>query len=271
MELKTIEYKVETTNGAGETHSAHKIGVIRINRPEALNALNRQVLTDLKILLQELEQKRELRAAILTGAGEKAFVAGADIKEMESLTSSQAREMALTGQGLLQKIADLPFPVIAAMNGFALGGGLELALACDFIVASEKAKWGLPEVTLGLIPGYGGTQRLSRALGRALARRVALSGEMFTARQGYEWGLFAHVVEPEALMDTARKLAATLTQRAPMALAWVKEAINHGSDRSLPEGLKLEADLFARTFETKDHSEGIQAFIEKRPPNFQGR
>lgn len=264
MELKSVRFDVATTN------QGHRIGVIKINRPEALNALNKQVLSDLKSLLQELGSKRELRAAILTGEGEKAFVAGADIKEMETLTTSQAREMALHGQGLLQKIEDLPFPVVCALNGFALGGGLELALACDFIIASSKAKWGLPEVALGLIPGYGGTQRLSRNIGRALARRVALSGEIFTAQQGYDWGLFAQLVEPADLSATAMKLAETLAQRAPLAMSWVKEAINLGYDRSLPEGLKLEADLFGRTFETKDHSEGIKAFMEKRTPDFQG-
>lgn len=259
MELKCIRFSVE-----------NQIGIIRISRPEAMNALNKQVLSDLKALLHDLAMKRELRAAILTGDGEKSFVAGADIKEMESLSPAQAREMAIAGQGLLQKLEDLQFPVICAMNGFALGGGLELALACDFIIASNKAKWGLPEVTLGLIPGYGGTQRLSRNLGRALARRVALSGEMFTAQQGYEWGLFAQIVESADLLPTAQKLAETLASRAPMALAWVKEAINHGSDKTQPEGLKLEAELFSRTFETKDHEEGIKAFIEKRAPNFQG-
>ena len=264
MDLKAIRFEVT------ETTAGHRIGVLKIARPEALNALNKLVLNDLKLLLQDLGQKRDIRCLIITGEGEKAFVAGADIKEMEGLSPAQAREMSLNGQGLFQKIEDLPFPVIAAMNGFALGGGLELALACDFIFASNKAKWGLPEVSLGLIPGYGGTQRLSRALGRSLARRVAMSGEIFTAQQGYEWGLFAQVCEPDQLMPSVMKLAETLVLRAPLAMAWVKEAINHGSDRSQPEGQKLEADLFGRTFETKDHLEGIKAFIEKRPPSFQG-
>jgi enoyl-CoA hydratase len=265
MDLKAVRYEV-VSSAAG-----HKIGVIRIARPEAMNALNKQVLGDLKILLNELHHKRELRAAILTGEGEKAFVAGADIKEMEGLHVTQAREMALAGQALFQKIEDLPFPVIACVNGFALGGGLELALACDFILASSKARWGLPEVTLGLIPGYGGTQRLTRVLGRALAKRVAMSGEMFTAQQGYEWGLIAELHEPAALFAAAMKLAETLASRAPLAVGWVKEAIHHGGDRSLSEGLKIEADLFARTFETGDHLEGIKAFIEKRAPGFQGK
>jgi enoyl-CoA hydratase len=264
MDLKTIRYDV-VTSALG-----HKIGVIKISRPESLNALNKQVLGDLKILLHELDHKRELRAAILTGEGDKAFVAGADIKEMEQLTTAQAREMALTGQALLQKMEELPFPIIAAVNGFALGGGLELALACDFMVASMKCRWGLPEVTLGLIPGYGGTQRLTRVLGRGLAKRVAMSGELFTAQQGYEWGLFTQIVEPDQLSAVTMKIAETLASRAPLAVGWAKEAINHGGDRTLAEGLKLEADLFARTFETKDHNEGIQAFSGKRPPQFQG-
>ncbi len=264
MELKAVRYEV-TENEAG-----HRIAVIRIARPEALNALNKQVLSELKILLQELGSKRDVRAAVLTGEGDKSFVAGADIKEMENLTMPQARELALQGQTLFSKLEELPFPVICAMNGFALGGGFELALACDFIIASSKAKWGLPEVTLGLIPGYGGTQRLTRQVGRALARRIAMSGEMFTAQQGLDFGLFTQICEPADLLPTAMKVATTIASRAPNAVAWVKEAINHGGDKSLAEGLKIEADLFARTFETKDHNEGIAAFIEKRPANFQG-
>jgi enoyl-CoA hydratase len=265
MELKTIKFDLL------QTSAGHKIGVIKISRPEALNALNKQVMSELKIVVSELHHKRELRAAVLTGDGEKAFVAGADIKEMEGLHVAQAREMALAGQALLQKIEDLPFPIIAAVNGFALGGGLELALACDFMVASNKARWGLPEVTLGLIPGYGGSQRLTRTIGRALAKRVALSGEMFSAQQGYEWGLFAELHEPANLMTAALKIADTLASRAPLSLSWVKEAIHYGGDHSLADGLKHEADLFARTFETSDQKEGIVAFIAKRPPSFQGK
>lgn len=247
-----------------------KYGIIKIARPEAMNALNKQVMSELRELLSGLTSRSDLRCVILTGEGEKAFVAGADIKEFETLTPAQAKELALSGQSILQKIEDLPFPVIAAVNGFALGGGLELALACDFIVASNKARWGLPEVTLGLIPGYGGTQRLTIVLGRALARRVTLSGEMFTAQQGYEWGLFAQICEPADLMAAAQKMAETFASRAPRALALAKRAINEGHDFNLAEGLKLEAELFAKTFETKDHTEGIQAFVEKRKANFLG-
>jgi enoyl-CoA hydratase len=265
MDLKALKYETVTT-AAGA-----RIGILKIARPEAMNALNKQVLHDLRLVVGELSSKRDIRALILTGDGEKSFVAGADIKEMENMSPAQAREMAIGGQALFSKLEELPFPVIAVVNGFALGGGLELALACDFIVASTKAKWGLPEVTLGLIPGYGGTQRLVRNLGRALARRVALSGEMFSAQQGYEWGLFAQLAEPQELMNVAMKTAETLSSRAPLAMAWAKEAVNHGDDRTLSEGLKLEADLFGRTFETKDHTEGIKAFLEKRPPVFQGK
>jgi len=247
------------------------VGIIRIARPEAMNALNKQVLSELRELVTGLSSKPDLRCVILTGEGEKAFVAGADIKEFDALSAAQAKEMAVNGQALLQKIEELPFPVIAVVNGFALGGGLELALSCDFMMASAKARWGLPEVTLGLIPGYGGTQRLSRVVGRALARRIALSGEMFTAQQGYEWGLFAQVCEPADLMPAALKLAETLASRAPRALELAKKSINQGHDLSLRDGLKLEAELFGRSFETQDHNEGIKAFIEKRAPNFLGK
>src|ERR1700722_5764335 len=157
------------------------VGVLAVNRPEALNALNRQVMADFISFLAEVPMG--LRALIVTGSGEKAFVAGADIKEMETLTPAQARELSFSGQKILEQLENLPMPVIAAVNGFALGGGLELALACGFILASNKAKWGLPEVTLGLIPGYGGTQRMVRTVGRSLAKRIAMTGEMFTAEQ----------------------------------------------------------------------------------------
>jgi len=247
-----------------------KIGVLRFSRPEALNALNQQTLMELEVFLEEMPRRTELRACILTGAGDKAFVAGADIKEMEKINEEEGHAMAVRGQALFQAIEDLPIPVIAAVNGFALGGGLELALSCDFMIASSKAKWGLPEVTLGLIPGYGGTQRLTRNLGRTLARRVAMSGEIFSAEQGLAWGLFTQVVEPADLMPTAMTLGKTLTARAPLALRWAKQAINQGHNLELSEGMALEAKLFARTFATQDHNEGIQAFLSKRKPAFRG-
>lgn len=265
MDLQTVHFSTWSSP------QGHTSGIIKIARPQALNALNRQVLNDLGSVVAKVQQDHSIRALILTGEGEKAFVAGADIKEMENLNVAEARELSLSGQALLQKLEDLPIPVIAAVNGFALGGGLELALACDFMLASNKARWGLPEVTLGLIPGYGGTQRLTRVLGRALAKRIALSGEMFTAQQGYEWGLFAELFEPAQLFPAAQKLAETLASRAPIALALAKESIHRGGEEQLKDGLRREADLFARSFETQDHGEGIKAFIEKRPAQFQGK
>lgn len=263
--MKCVKYEVHTST------AGHKVGIIKVARPEALNALNKQVVSELRELVGGLSNKPEIRAAILTGEGEKAFVAGADIKEMEALDAMQARDLAAGGQALMQKIEDLPFPVVAAVNGFALGGGLELALACDFIVASTKARWGLPEVTLGLIPGYGGTQRLSRVAGRALARRIALSGEMFSAEQGLQWGVFTQLFEPAELMPAALKIAETMASRAPLAMKLAKDAINTGHDMELSRGLVHEVELFGQSFTTEDHNEGIKAFIEKRTPNFQGR
>lgn len=258
MDFKTLRFSVE-----------NQVGLLTLNRPEALNALNQQLLAELQQFLETVPQSG-IRALVITGAGEKAFVAGADIKEMESLDTVGARAMAVKGQKIMQAIEDLPMPVIAAVNGFALGGGLELALACDFIVASTKARWGLPEVTLGLIPGYGGTQRLARLAGRGVAKRVALSGEIFTAAEGLQWGVFTQTFEPPELLSTAQKIAATCASRAPRAMAWVKEAVARGSDHAQADGMKIEADLFAKTFETKDQKEGVKAFIEKRPAHFTG-
>lgn len=260
MSAKTV--KIELENG---------IATVTISRPEALNALNREVIADLGTVTGELSRLEGVRAVILTGSGEKAFVAGADIKEMQSLTPAEGHEMSRRGQAVLRDLQDLPVPVIGAINGFALGGGLELALACDFLIASKSARWGLPEVTLGLIPGYGGTQRLSRALGRGLALRVALSGEIFSAQQGYEWGLFAQLTEPADLLPAARRVAATIASRAPLAVAWVKSAVHGGSDGSLGDGLELESALFEKAFATRDRDEGLQAFLGKRQPHFQGK
>jgi enoyl-CoA hydratase len=245
------------------------IAVLTIQRPEAMNALNFTVLNDLAELFMGLK-KTPPRALIVTGAGEKSFVAGADIKEMESMSSRQAEEFATRGQELFSQLEAFPFATIAAVNGFALGGGLELAIACDWIVASTKAKWGLPEVSLGLIPGYGGTQRLSRSIGKSLAKRIALSGEIFSAEQGYQWGLFASVVEPEQVLPTAKKQAELVATRAPIAVALAKRYLETGFDQELSAGLKIEKRLFGEVFESKDHNEGIQAFIAKRPPQFKG-
>lgn len=246
-----------------------RLGILTINRPESLNALNHAVLVDLQRVFSDLKNK-PVGALIVTGAGEKSFVAGADIKEMESMTASMAKEFALRGQTLFRQLEEFPFPTIAAVNGFALGGGLELALACDWIVGSNKAKWGLPEISLGLIPGYGGTQRLSRVVGKALAKRIALTAEVFTADQGLAWGLFTQVVEPAEVMMAAKKQAEMILTRAPLAVNFTKQSIERGFDKTLIDGLKVEAQLFGQAFETKDHFEGIQAFIAKRPAQFKG-
>ncbi len=247
-----------------------QVQVLGINRPEALNALNSELLKELGSALEQLEADKNLRVLIITGMGEKAFVAGADIKEMENYDSTQALLMATEGQKVFNRIQDFSRPVIAAVNGFALGGGLELALSCDFIMASEKAKLGLPEVSLGLIPGYGGTQRLSRVVGKAWARRLTLTGEMLTAEKAKEIGLVTEVFPAEGLMLAVTNVATTIASRSPIALRLAKNAINDGFETSLIEGLELEAQNFAKAFSTQDHNEGIRAFLEKRKANFTG-
>lgn len=247
------------------------VGILTIDRPQAMNALNAQVLNELKVFLKEVRAEKDLRCLVLTGAGEKAFVAGADIKEMNAIDLSQSAAFAENGQGVFQMIEDLPMPVIAAVNGFALGGGLELAMACDFILAAKTAKLGLPEVSLGLIPGYGGTQRLARYCGKGIARLMALTGDIFSAEQCAAWGLVALVVEPQDLMPTALKMANTVAKRSPKAVALAKSAVNRGFDVSQSEGMEIEAKSFYEVFNSEDKKEGVQAFIEKRTPNFSGK
>lgn len=260
MKFETLEFKKEGG-----------VGVLTVARPQAMNALNSQVLEDLRVFLQRVLEEKDLRALVLTGAGEKAFVAGADIKEMDNMEPSAAQEFARRGQEIFQKIEDLPIPSIAAVNGFALGGGLELAMACDFIVAARSAKLGLPEVSLGLIPGYGGTQRLSRYCGKGVARLMTLTGDLYTAEQGLDWGLVSLVVEPADLLPTCMKLAASVAKRSPLAVRLAKQAINNGFDLIQSEGIKLEAQLFQKAFSSEDKKEGVRAFIEKRGAQFTGQ
>jgi enoyl-CoA hydratase len=267
MAFQTIEL---TRSGA-----TGQIGILTIRRPEAMNALNAQVVHELGECINSLREEilagSALRALIVTGSGEKAFVAGADIKEMNSRDPSTAHEMASEGQRIFQMLEDLPLPSIAAVNGFALGGGLELALACDFIIASKTAKLGAPEVSLGLICGYGGTQRLARYAGKALARLIALTGDIYSAEQMEKWGVVALTTEPSDLMPTVTKFAEKMASRSPRAIRLTKQAINRGFDQSQIEGLRLEADLFHQAFQSEDRREGTRAFIEKRPPVFTGR
>lgn len=260
MSYETLEFKVE-----------NQIGLLTINRPQALNALNAQVMKELGALVAELNGRKDLRCLIVTGAGEKAFVAGADIKEMTARPAAEGMQMAEDGQRVFQMLEDLPFPTIAAVNGFALGGGLELAMSCDFIVAAKTAKLGLPEVSLGLIPGYGGTQRLARFVGKSLARLMVLTGDIYTAEQCEKWGLVAFTTEPAELLPTCKKIAEKIAQRSPKALALAKAAIRRGFDVAQDAGMKIEAELFHAAFNSQDKVEGTEAFVAKRPPKFTGQ
>jgi len=255
------QVKVSVENG---------IGTVTIDRPEALNALNDQVLAGLEEAFMALGRDPSVRAVILTGAG-KAFVAGADIKAMIEFTPVQARSFAHRGQRIFNIIEDFPHPVIAAVNGFALGGGCELLMACDIRIASEKAKAGQPEVNLGVLPGFGGTQRLARIIGRSAAKYLLFTGEIIPAARALELGLFNEVTTPEQLMPRCLEIAAAIAIKAPVAVSYCKEAVNSGTDGPLGQGLALEAELFSRTFDTADQKEGMQAFIEKRAPQFAGK
>lgn len=244
--------------------------IITIDRPKALNALNRQVLWELSEAIAQVSANKVARSLILTGSGEKAFVAGADIAEMAALTVAEAMNFSELGHRVLDSLEQLPIPVIAAVNGFALGGGAELALACDFIYASEKAKFGLPEVTLGVIPGFGGTQRLSRLLGRARAKEMIFGGEIVDAQRAKEFGLALEVLPPGELLAHCKKVAATIAKRGPLALGEAKRVIDAGADLPLKDGKSLERESFAKLFGTADQKEGMAAFLAKRAPEFKG-
>lgn len=244
--------------------------IATLSRPEAMNALNAELISDLEVLIQDLMGDSAVRAVVLTGQGEKAFVAGADIKQFDPMTPVEAEAFARRGQTLFAKLAVLPQPVIAAVNGFALGGGLELALACDFIFASDNAKFSLPECTLGLIPGFGGTVRLPRRVGTAKALEMALTGAMIGADEALRIGLVNKVVPQADLMKTALEQAALIGTRAPKAIEYIKKSIHSGQERSLEEADGIEAKLFGRVFATEDKTEGVRAFIEKRKPQFKG-
>ncbi|MBK1895613.1 enoyl-CoA hydratase/isomerase family protein [Chryseobacterium paridis] len=247
------------------------IGVLTINRPQALNALNKDVLRELKKFADEIKSSQDIRVLIITGSGEKAFVAGADIKEMQGMTPKEAESFSVFAQTAFNAIEELPFAVIAAVNGFALGGGCELALSCDIILASEKAKFGLPEVTLGLLPCFGGTQRLPRAIGLYKAREMVFSGEFYSAADCKEFGFVNRVITSEELMNEAKKLASTISLRGPVAVHKAKQSLNTGFELHIHEGLQQEAHLFGELFNSEDQKEGINAFIEKRSPDFRGR
>ncbi|RME02857.1 MAG: enoyl-CoA hydratase [Planctomycetota bacterium] len=247
------------------------ITTITIHRPEKYNALNKTVVNELLQTFQQLQDDPNTKAIILTGTGEKSFVAGADISELAQLQPPQAKQLSQKGQHLTLLIENFPKPVIAAINGFALGGGLELALACHIRLASQNALLGLPEVSLGVIPGYGGTQRLPRLIGKGKAFELILTGKKIKAQEALEIGLINHVTPPEQLLEEAQKLAKQILHNAPLALSLAIEAVQRGTHLSLEDALNLEADLFSLCCTTQDMKEGTQAFLEKRKPNFQGK
>lgn len=244
------------------------ISVVTVNRPGQLNAINRQLFRELDDLLDRFSKQEVTRGVILTGAGEKAFVAGADIKELEGLDETAARELSLEGQRVFRKLEQLPIPVIAAVNGYALGGGLELAMACHLRVASETAVLGMPETGLGLIPGYGGTQRLPRLVGSGLALEMILTGRKLTAEEALEAGLVNRVIRQEAVVDGAISLLQKILDKGPQVIPAVLKAVR---ESGLPGGFETEATLFGRLCDSDDGREGIRAFIEKRKPNFSKR
>lgn len=249
---------------------ADQIATITINRPKSLNALNTEVLNELFQITESVAADESIRVLIITGSGEKAFVAGADISELAELNTLQAKYFVANGHKTMAALQDLAIPVIAAVNGFALGGGLELALSCDFIYASENAKFGLPEITLGLIPGFGGTQRLARLIGKNLAKELIFTGKMISAMEGLQMGFVNQVIPPEELMSTARKTAAAIAAKGKVSLNMAKQTINQGMDVDLSTGCKTEIDAFAICMASGDAKEGTQAFLEKRKPDFKG-
>lgn len=248
-----------------------RIALLSVNRPKALNALNRETMRELRDAFAALESDEDAGAVILTGTGDKSFVAGADINELAGLNAAEGRDLALDGQAVFRAVELFPKPVIAAVNGFCLGGGCELALSCHIRVASESARFGQPEVKLGLIPGYGGTQRLSRLVGKGRAMELILSGDMIAAAEALKCGLVNHVVAAEELIPHCRALARRILKNAPAALRYAIEAVNRGLESPIEEALALEASLFGLACATGDMKEGTRAFLEKRAPRFEGK
>jgi enoyl-CoA hydratase len=245
--------------------------VVTINRPAALNALNVEVLEGLAAAFADLKENGAVACVILTGSGTKAFVAGADIAAMQSLDAVAAVRFARLGHALLNDIEKFPKPVIAAVNGFALGGGCELAMACDIRIAAENARFGQPEVNLGIIPGFGGTLRLSRLVGKGRAKELIFTGDMIDAQEAYRIGLANKVVAAGDLLATARGMAAKIASKGPIAVRFAKESVDNGLEMDLDRAGRFEADLFGLCFTTADQKEGMQAFLEKRPARFVGR
>jgi enoyl-CoA hydratase len=245
--------------------------VVTVDRPKVLNALNLQSMTELEQVFLDVRQNDAVRAVVITGAGDKAFVAGADIRELASLSAQEGEQMATRGQRIFHLIENCGKPVIACINGFALGGGCELALACTLRIASTSARLGQPEVKIGIIPGYGGTQRLPRLIGKGAALKMILTGEAIGANEALRLGLVDEVVEPSQLIERAEQIAQTIAAMAPLAVRDSIRAVNAGYDLPLSTGLELEAALFGLVCSTNDKAEGARAFLEKRSPAWTGR
>jgi len=247
------------------------IGLLTINRPEKMNALSQELTAELSLLLDEIENDDELRVIVITGAGDKAFVAGADINELVDRDARLGRRVSRERQEIFSRIENLHVPVIAAVNGYALGGGLELALACSIRICSEKAQFGAPEVKLGIIPGDGGTQRLPRLVGQGRAMEMIITGDFIDAQEAYRIGLVNKVFPPEKLKEEAMELAKKIASRPPLAVRYAKEAVNRSQEGDSASGFALESYLHALSCTTEDKKEGVSAFLEKRKGKFKGK
>jgi enoyl-CoA hydratase len=251
-----------------EKHGA--VAVIKFNRPKALNAINPQVNADVHSALDEIEKDSSIRVVVLTGEGEKAFIAGADIGHMVKLSPLEARKFSEEGHALGFRFENFPLPIIACVNGFALGGGAEMAMACDFIYASETAKFGQPEINLGLIPGYGGTQRLSRLVGKARAKELCMVGGMLSAQEAKDIGLVNKVFPADKLWEETMKTAQLIASKGGVSLRAIKQCVDRGFDTDLRRGCQIESDAFGLCMCSPDAKEGMNAFLEKRKPSFKG-
>jgi enoyl-CoA hydratase len=247
------------------------IAILTFNRPKALNALSAELLIEFRDALHKLEENDEVKAIILTGAGDKSFVAGADIVAMKEMNSQDALDYSSLGHECLSYMESMSKPLIAAVNGFALGGGAEVTLACDFIFASENAQFGQPEINLGIIPGYGGTQRLPRTVGKGLARQLIYTGDIISAKMAREIGWVNKIFPPEELIPETKKIAKKIASKSKLAIKAAKNAINAGYDIDLSSGCEIEKKAFSLLFDGEDAKEGLTAFLEKRPPKFTGK
>jgi len=246
------------------------IGVLKINRPNMLNALNKDTILELTKAVEELEKDKNIKVVILTGEG-KAFIAGADIKQMKDMNPSEAKKFAEMGHNLLMKIENSRLPFIAAVNGYALGGGCEVMMACDICMAAASAKIGQPEINLGIHPGFGGTQRLPRLVGRMKAKQLLLTGDNIDANEAYRIGLVNMVVPDDKIMEETEKIASKIAGKSTVQTAFIKSLVNKGMDVDLNKACSLEISYFSKSFQTEDQKEGMTAFLEKRKPNFKGK